>query len=537
MRGLTASSTVAGTVSSLRTTIGSGLSAAVTTRSLTGAMLRPVVRASTSAITADTRASAPGGGDAPRDGQRCEDLVVDPVEQDGRLAGDRRRTRRRGRGRRPARARWPARARRGSSALAGSVAAGVGASASRSVDDRCQAHPGGGWRSAVVSAATVATSGSQPRPGAISRCGWSVSVSRVMTASSASARWTVVAVVAPASTLVGAVSRRVSIASGSYAVTWPSVVCTRRAAPGVSSSASSLVVGGRTIASAPTWEVTAAVVWSGSPAPGAHSSPDDVVSPGRRSARRGPPRAGRGPAWSACAAAAMSGSDHGSATTSWSRELGRERRPPRPASRRPAARGGDQGGVDGDADLRLDGDRRGELSQPSARPGSSSTRRRWPRSAGPSSEGADGGPTTGTSTETRRRRDVVGRGARAGTCARCRPAPCRRAPRPRARAAPTCRRRSRRSTSAAGTTELDRRRSRRAASGAATGAVASCLVRPSPVVPADVHASEVGARADAEPADPQGRAGLLDHLVAVVAQGGPHARGPRRAAARSARPR
>ena len=84
MRGVTASSTVAGTVSSLRTTIGSGLLAAVTRRSLTGAMLRPVVRASTSAIDRRHQGVAPGGGDAPRDGQRCEDLVVDPVEQDGR---------------------------------------------------------------------------------------------------------------------------------------------------------------------------------------------------------------------------------------------------------------------------------------------------------------------------------------------------------------------------------------------------------------------------------------------------------------------
>ena len=210
------------------------------------------MRASTSVITAAHEVVPAGGRDAPRDGQRCErprrrrpssrtsgSLVTPANATAWSRASASARTLRRERARRGLRRSWAA--SRGSS----------GASVSSSVGHRCQAHPRRARRSASIRAVTVAQSGSQPRPGAIRRCGWSDSVSRVTTASSASARCDGGGRRRTRRRRpVGAVSRRVSIASGTSAVTGPSVVRTAvRGAWGRRRRGRRSSTAGRTIAS------------------------------------------------------------------------------------------------------------------------------------------------------------------------------------------------------------------------------------------------------------------------------------------------
>ena len=201
-------------------------------------------------------------------------------------------------------------------------------------------------------------------------------------------------------------------------------------------------VGGRTIASAPTWEVTAAVVSSGSPAPGAHSSPDGADRPGMP----------------ACAVRSTASSTRSG--RSGVRRRGDVRVGPRQRDDvvvaelvREVGRPGLRPGVPADAAASRAGSTATPICGATATAAASSrsrppagsarrARRRWPRSGPvPPCAGADGGPTTGTSTETRGAAGRRRRGATAGTCAGCRPGRDRRAPRPRARAAPTCRRR------------------------------------------------------------------------------------------------
>ena len=108
----------------------------------------------------------------------------------------------------------------------------------------------------------------------------------------------------------------------------------------------------------------------------------------------------------------------------------------------PARRGGEQGRVDGDADLRARPRRAAasSRSRPPGRVSSSSPATVAALGPVPPSAGADGGPTTGTSTETGVLGDVVGRGASSRNVRWMPTRAGRRAPRPRARAAPTCRR-------------------------------------------------------------------------------------------------
>ena len=160
---------------------------------------RPVVRASTSATTDDTRSSRRAGCDAPRDGQRRErprrrrrraaiaGSLVTLGERDGAAPGRRR-----------ARARCVGASSSGFVGARGQRAARAGASVRRaSVRRGGQAHPRGVVRSAVDAARRRSPrSGSQSRPGGDQQVRLVVSVSRVMTASSARARCAVVAVVA-----------------------------------------------------------------------------------------------------------------------------------------------------------------------------------------------------------------------------------------------------------------------------------------------------------------------------------------------------